>query len=99
MKCYKEIKLVWSERFPDFQPGVIPVAVEFRPNSENLFKFQHPENPVYVFGPEDGSLERDVLTKCHRFVCIDTAECLNLAVAVGTMLYDYRLKEFQNGST
>lgn len=67
--------------------------MEFRPHSENLFNFVHPQEAVYVFGPEDGSLDRPFLTRCQRFVMIDTAHCLNLACAVGTMLYDRSLKE------
>lgn len=79
--------------FSILEDDVVPVAIEFRPNSHDLFEFKHPEKAVYIFGPEDGTLGRSILTKCHHFVRIDTMECLNLAVAVGTVLYDRACKE------
>jgi tRNA(Leu) C34 or U34 (ribose-2'-O)-methylase TrmL len=54
--------------------------------------FEHPENALYVFGPEDGSLPKTVRLLCHRFVVIPTHHCLNLAAAVNVVLYDRRLK-------
>ena len=78
-------------------PGAQPVAVELRPGSETLVDFIHPGNisgsneggaPIYVFGPEDGSLPGPVLKRCHRFVVIPAFECLNLANSVATVLYD-----------
>ncbi len=71
---------------------LVPVAVEVRNSSESLITFDHPENAMYVFGPEDGSLTRGVLTVCHRFVHIPTHFCLNLAAAVNVVLYDRRAK-------
>lgn len=71
---------------------VVPVAVEFRPNSELLYDFEHPQKALYIFGPEDGSVDPALLTKCHRFVKIDTSECLNLSIAVATVLYDREAK-------
>ena len=71
----------------------IPVAVEFRPHSHSLYDFQHDTDSIYVFGPEDGTLHRNVLTRCHRFVVIDTAHCLNLGSAVSIVLYDRAQKE------
>jgi tRNA(Leu) C34 or U34 (ribose-2'-O)-methylase TrmL len=73
-----------------------PVAVELRPGSENLVDFVHPDSadgeasapPIYVFGPEDGSLPGPVVKRCHRFVVIPSFECLNLATSVATVLYD-----------
>lgn len=73
-------------------PQATPVAVELVPGAENLPDFIHPENPVYLFGPEDGGLPGSLLKRCHRFVKIPTAHCLNLACAVGTTLYDREAK-------
>ena len=69
-----------------------PVAVEMVPNAEDLVEFDHPVNPVYVFGPEDGGLPGQLMKRCHRFVRIPTLHCLNLATAVGTVLYDRQAK-------
>lgn len=74
---------------------VTPVAVEFRDNSESLPDFVHPENPVYVFGPEDGSIDPGTLRRCHRFVKIPTRHCTNLSAAVYLVLYDRLVKEFR----
>jgi hypothetical protein len=68
------------------------VAVEITPNAENLTEFEHPENPLYVFGPEDGSIPKIAMAHCHRFVTIPTKHCVNLAAAVYLMLYDRQLK-------
>ncbi len=69
-----------------------PIAVEIRPDAESLVIFEHPEDALYVFGPEDGGLPKPVRLLCHRFVVIPTHHCLNLADAVNVVLYDRRLK-------
>ena len=92
MRGFRSVKLQHLERPFDYLPNLIPVAVEIRPNSEALPVFEHPENALYVFGPEDGSLGSGVLGQCHRFVAIPSAHCLNLSMAVGTVLYDRQAK-------
>jgi tRNA(Leu) C34 or U34 (ribose-2'-O)-methylase TrmL len=74
--------------------GYTPVAVEVRDEAEPLDTFLHPDDAVYVFGPEDGSLRRGILTSCHRFLRIPTAvrTPLNLAAAVNIVLYDRHVK-------
>ena len=59
---------------------------------KSLVTFEHPEDALYVFGPEDGGLPRPVRLLCHRFVFLPTHHCLNLAAAVNVVLYDRRLK-------
>jgi tRNA C32,U32 (ribose-2'-O)-methylase TrmJ len=54
----------------------------------------HPENAVYVFGPEDGSIPPVFRRHCHRFVSIPSKHCLNLAAAVYIVLYDRNQKEY-----
>lgn len=78
--------------------GFVPVAVEIRDGAEYLHDFVHPENALYVFGPEDGSVSRGVLTVCHRFVRIPTVHRtpLNLAAAVNVVLYDRYVKELRS---
>ena len=76
-------------------PRACPVAVELRPGSESLVDFVHPDGdspPIYVFGPEDGSLSGPIVKRCHRFVVIPSYECLNLATSVATLLYDRMAK-------
>lgn len=98
MKGYRAVEVLHCERpFDQFPRGTVPVAVEVRPGAQPLFELEHPETALYVFGPEDGSLPRSVLRHCHRQVVIPTRHCLNLAVAVGTVLYDRALKRARTG--
>ncbi len=89
---YKDVTLINSDYPFDRFEGATPVAVELRDNSENLPDFEHPENAVYVFGPEDGSIPRKTLQLCHRFVVIPSKYCLNLATASAVILYDRAMK-------
>jgi len=89
MKGFRDVDLISVDRtrvFNRLAPGVVPVAVEFALSAEVLTVFEHPENPLYVFGPEDGSLGYVERAHCHRFVIIPTHHCLNLGVAVGIVL-------------
>lgn len=77
------------------------VAVEIDPSATSLTEWGragHPEDCVYVFGPEDGSVPSAVSGHCTDFVCIPTKEdpdgkpaCLNLYSAVSVMLGDRKL--------
>jgi len=97
IKDYKDVDFRHTEStrpLDEFiEQGYEPVAVEVRDASENLVWFEHPAKAVYVFGPEDGSLDRGVLSACYRFVHIDTIGCLNLATATSVVLYDRHVKE------
>ena len=98
MRRYQDVLLVNHPdplaKICDSIPGVQPVAIELRPGAESLVDFVHPEDgaPVYVFGPEDGSLPGAILKRCHRFVVIPSFECLNLATSVAAVLYDRMAK-------
>lgn len=95
MKGYRDVDLVhFDYPFEQFK-GATPVAIELLPGSECLLDFQHPENAVYVFGPEDGSIDQVSRRFCHRFVTIPTKHCTNLAAAVYLILYDRMIKHYQ----
>jgi len=98
MKGYRDVELRQHDYPFDEFPGATPIAIEVRENSEMLIDFVHPENPLYVFGPEDGSVPRQVLQHCHRFVAIPTRHCTNLAAAVYIMFYDRLLKQHLAGN-
>jgi tRNA(Leu) C34 or U34 (ribose-2'-O)-methylase TrmL len=95
MKGYKEVAMcpcdVPLEHFDKGDGGAVPVAIEVRENSEPLTTFEHPENAVYVFGPEDGSIPKPWLRICHRFVHIPANHCLNLSTAVAVVLAHRRM--------
>lgn len=98
MKGYRDVEICHGEYFFDaFSSTVVPVAVELTPSSEGLIHFEHPENALYVFGPEDGGLPKVARRLCHRVVQIPTRHCLNLSMAVGTILYDRHYKRVQAG--
>jgi tRNA(Leu) C34 or U34 (ribose-2'-O)-methylase TrmL len=97
MKGYADVEIInYDYPFEQFA-DVIPVAVEVRKNSESLHSFEHPQNAVYVFGPEDGSVSKPHISHCHRFVVIPTKHCLNLATAVATILWDRQYKGWLGG--
>lgn len=67
-----------------------PICVEKLERAESLLDFIHPENALYIFGPEDGTIGKGMRSYCHRFVCIPTKNDspLNLAAAVNIVLFD-----------
>jgi len=75
--------------------GLVPVCVELNPNAESLPEFVHPENALYVFGPEDGEVPKGIRHVCHRFVRIPSVGPLNLAAATNVVLYDRLVKQTQ----
>jgi len=96
MKGYRNVDLIqYDYPFDHFPRGVTPVAIELLDNTECLFDFEHPEDALYVFGPEDGSIPQVMRQHCHRFVTIPTLHCTNLAAAVYTVLYDRAQKIYQ----
>ena len=100
MKGYKHVQIINDEYpFNRFSKDVTPVAVEVRQNAEVLPHFFHPENPVYVFGPEDGSLPQIYLKHCQRFLVIPSPFCLNLAASIYVVLYDRMSKILRGEAT
>jgi tRNA(Leu) C34 or U34 (ribose-2'-O)-methylase TrmL len=99
LRGYRDVEMIIDDDlFDRFERGsVTPVAVEVLPTAEPLVSFDHPEDALYVFGPEDGGLPKAVRVLCHRFVFIPTHHCLNLAAAVNVVLYDRRLKRHLSG--
>lgn len=79
-------------------PDVTPVAVELVPGAEDMTWFEHPEHAAYVFGPEDGSLDRAVRRLCHRVVALPMQHCCNLSAAVYLTLYDRHSKRVRAGA-
>jgi tRNA(Leu) C34 or U34 (ribose-2'-O)-methylase TrmL len=70
----------------------IPVAVEICNRAQSLVDYMHPTNAFYVFGPEDGSLGKNVLGWCRDVVYVPTNYCMNLAATVNVVLYDRMVK-------
>lgn len=99
MKGFSDVEILLEDRpFEHFPSDAVPVAIELLPGSENLFEFEHPEKAIYIFGPEDGGVPRQVRGMCHRRVFIPTLHCTNLAAAVYLVLYDRAMKEWMAGT-
>lgn len=94
MRAYKKVSVFHGDYFFDAFENAVPVAVEIRESAENLAYFEHPDNALYVFGPEDGSLGKQYLRHCHHVIVLPTDEdmCVNLGVAVGNVLLHRRIQ-------
>lgn len=75
------------------EPGQKKVAVELVVGATPLPEFQHPERALYIFGPEDGSLDQATVDACDEVVYIPTTGCLNLSMTVNILLYDRIAKQ------
>jgi len=72
--------------------GAVPVAIELVEGATSLIDYQHPENAFYIFGPEDKSLNKDVVAWCEDVIYVPTIGCMNLAATVNVVLYDRMAK-------
>lgn len=64
------------------------VCVELVEGATALPAFVHPEQALYVFGPEDGSLDQALIDRADAVVYVPTIGCMNLAASVNVLLYD-----------
>ncbi len=64
------------------------VCVELAEGAIPLPEYRHPELALYLFGPEDGTLEQEVINKADAVVYVPTIGCMNLAATVNVVLYD-----------
>lgn len=53
-----------------------------------LGEFKHPERAVYVLGPEDGNVHKDLRALAQHTVRIPTTHCLNVAVTAAIVMHD-----------
>lgn len=84
-----KIPLIHVEHLPEAPvAGATLVAIELIEGAIPLMDFEHPDNAYYIFGPEDGSLKKDILDYCDHVVYIPTIGCMNLAATVHVVLYD-----------
>lgn len=94
-KAYKSIPVLHVE---DLQKAIpydcVPIAVDLIEGATPLHKFYHPERAFYIFGPEDGTLGKQVTGFCKHTIYIPTRTCMNLAATVNVVLYDRLAKAF-----
>lgn len=70
----------------------IPVAVDIIEGAIPLYEYKHPERAFYIFGAEDATLGKRVLSWCRDVVYVPTNYCMNLAATVNVVLYDRMVK-------
>lgn len=64
------------------------VCVELVEGAIPLPEYRHPDNAFYVFGPEDGTIDQEILDRADAVVYVPTIGCMNLAASVNVVLYD-----------
>jgi len=64
------------------------VCVELVVGAIPLPEYQHPDNVIYIFGPEDGTISQEVIDRADAVVYVPTTGCMNLAATVNVVLYD-----------
>lgn len=64
------------------------VCVELAEGAIPLPEYHHPENAMYVFGPEDGTISQAIIDRADAVVYVPTVGCMNLAASVNVVLYD-----------
>jgi tRNA(Leu) C34 or U34 (ribose-2'-O)-methylase TrmL len=69
------------------------VCIELVEGAMPLPEFEHPDNALYIFGPEDGSVPQSVVDAADAVVYIPTIGCMNLAATVNVLLYDRLAKQ------
>jgi len=76
------------------------VCIEFAVNASPLPEYQHPDNAFYIFGPEDGSIDQEIIDRADAVVYVPTVGSMNLSATVNVVLYDRLVKEanYQTGN-
>lgn len=64
------------------------ICVDLVEGAVPLPNFIHPSKALYLFGPEDGTLNQKLINQADAVVYIPTIGCMNLAATVNVVLYD-----------
>ena len=93
---YRHIPLLHVDDLHSVVPfDCVPIAIEITDDARDIVKFHHPESAFYIFGPEGGSIPKEVLSWCKQVVKIPTKYCMNLASTVNVVLYDRLAKQLR----
>jgi tRNA(Leu) C34 or U34 (ribose-2'-O)-methylase TrmL len=96
MHAWRHLPLIETDDLRLVLPyDCVPVAIDLVPGARPLTTYTHPDRAFYVFGPEDGTLGKGVLSWCRDVVYVPTAGCMNLAACVNVVLYDRMAKELR----
>lgn len=69
------------------------ICVDLVEGAIPLPEFVHPDNALYIFGPEDGTISQQVINQADAVVYVPTTGCMNLAASVNVLLYDRLAKD------
>ncbi len=96
-KVHEIVPLVhYEDLLTALEPGMKLICVDLIEGAIPLPNFEHPENAMYLFGPEDGTIKQQVINKADAVVYIPTIGCMNLAASVNVVLYDKLAKSQQH---
>lgn len=91
-----QIPLIQQQHLLDNKAeGIQIVCVDLVEGAIPLPNFKHPEKALYLFGPEDGTLEQKIINQADAVVYVPTTGCMNLAATVNVLLYDRLAKSAQ----
>ena len=92
-KTWRHVPVIQTVNLLESTPfGATVVVVEITPDSRSLVTFIHPERAFYIFGPEGGSVAKEIIARVPLVVAIPSRWCLNLAATVNVVLYDRMAK-------
>jgi len=93
-KTHRNIPLIQVPDIFDVIPSnCTPIAVDLTKDANNIVDFSHPKQAFYIFGPEDGTLDKSITSRCKETIYIPSKLCLNLAACVNVILYDRMMKQ------
>jgi tRNA G18 (ribose-2'-O)-methylase SpoU len=96
VKSTRHIPLWHFETFEEFKralpKGAKLIGVELTDNALLLETFTHPQQAIYLIGPEDGYIPEEILKECDSVVKFNSSFGLNAAVAGSIVLYDRHQK-------
>ena len=76
-RVHYDIPLIGIDDLKKILPlNCVPVAVELVEGARPLPEYTHPDRALYIFGPEDGSLDKEIRDWCEDVVYIPTTGCI-----------------------
>lgn len=96
-KVHEIVPLVhYDELLDALEPGMKLVCVDLIEGATPLPNFEHPDNAMYLFGPEDGTIKQKIINQADAVVYVPTIGCMNLAASVNVVMYDKLAKSQQH---
>lgn len=92
-KNHLDIPLIGVEDLRKIIPlDCVPVAVDLVEGAKSILNYKHPPRAFYIFGPEDGTLKKEITDFCRESIYVPTKGCMNLAATANVILFDRMAK-------